>query len=911
MFKNNELLLKLKNSLHKDEELKAKSRHNKQNKADYHNDTCTNDDSKNLRNRDKTITNESSLPIASSNETNKKVNKINPCDNLAFWESVNLTPITLDNKTNRAIGQVFVNEKGSYVDYKGRFFYINRTVASSLLPGMYVTFSAWKSAKGFIADIDNIEPSALIYRAVVTNTQPLKVSIVDGNPDFEYFIVDEQKAQKILNLDKEKDQDKLNEQDSNVNHLWAKLRVCANKLSQGAKPKQELEIGDLILIELLNPTAKFYDIQQHLQFRYLNCVCKSSNTHAVINGQLALNGLNCATFELNERQLSEIEQKASWINSADCKLNDLTAIPFFSIDNAESKDIDDLVYITTTSEELFAKAKEISLPKALENKNWYIDANFADFEQLTQNMTETQKHEFTVKSQNLIIDNLDNIFSTKEPIQEQSLNINKVYQLNLDSNHELANANLLVPQHTKYILGVAIADPSAYFDAQHEIMQHAFKQTSSFYLPDYIIHMLPNEAVELVSMLPNKDKPSVVSFIYFDEKARAIGCQIELAKVRNHFKLNYINSSDYIDGLTDDIVDLEQIAQPKVKHMLNDISRWYTQSKITRMYDNRSLHNDFNKISYKLDEQGNLINFKLIGNRVANEIISECMIFNNALLARFAYINDIPVVYITQDGINERRVKFFSDYLRSTDISDNIPNIKPYVDDYSIKWDYSLLKGVRSYFIHTDIYKSTRINRFLNTSVFTLSPGQHISLCEPIYLNVTSPIRRYLDYFNQYNIKAYLNNQSFLQISQNDLKDFANIRTNLKIATKEIISRLLANYYNNKIGEVFEARFTNITSTSLQFIIEKTGALINVNFNKIMQKGLNVKRHINNLEVEIFPKNSTNASKYDSCQQEQDELYTSPEQVNMAFTLGSTVKIQILNVVNNNIFGDIYVLKNL
>lgn len=413
--------------------------------------------------------------------------------------------------------------------------------------------------------------------------------------------------------------------------------------------------------------------------------------------------------------------------------------------------------------------------------------------------------------------------------------------------------DLTVPQGTKFIIAVGIADPTRTLSPDTACVKHAVKQLTSYYLPGMVFHMFPeNITADYLSLNHNMVRPAIVSFIYINEYGETIGCEVKSAQVKNSCRLNYDNSSDFIDGVTSEVADVPESQQEFVQKQLLTLQAYQTQKQITRQYTNRVLLTDYSQVSLEVDPiTAEFIGFQEIGDRSSNHIVSECMISTNLALAELCQAKDIPAIYIIQNGVKTNNLFYFLEYVKYCASFPELRQLRNYIYKPAEELSFEDVGEIRSILATHDTIKGRRLNRYLVTSSFSKYPGHHTSLFAYKYLNATSPIRRYTDYVNQYNIRSYLDGEQLIQIEDELIEALNASRQAIRKAQAKITNQISLDYFSENLHKIYVGTVTNVNKNLLQFILDGYGVTANVNLTNIQHQGYKTKAQINNITIEI------------------------------------------------------------
>jgi exoribonuclease-2 len=252
-----------------------------------------------------------------------------------------------------------------------------------------------------------------------------------------------------------------------------------------------------------------------------------------------------------------------------------------------------------------------------------------------------------------------------------------------------------------FIVGVHISDVASYVPRWSRLDEEAKGRGETIYLPEGDIHMFPLELVRTkFSLTEGSPKKAISLLVLFDENLKIKHYRFTKSKIRVKRNLSYKNAEETLSGY---------------EHGSKLIDIAFKLRK--RRVESGAFILELPDLKIKLYENGNIEIRKNYMNTTAHRVVTEFMILMNWFAARFFKINDIPAIFRSQpDPISQDA--------RELDEEDPL----------------FPLKAVR----------------FLRSSRIGNSPEPHMLLGLDVYVQVTSPIRRYLDLVLQRQLSSYL-----------------------------------------------------------------------------------------------------------------------------------------------------------
>ena len=267
---------------------------------------------------------------------------------------------------------------------------------------------------------------------------------------------------------------------------------------------------------------------------------------------------------------------------------------------------------------------------------------------------------------------------------------------------------------------VAIADVSAYVEEGSSLDKAAFQRSFSLYFPHKVLPMLPFElSTDLCSLVPNKPRPAYVFKMKLNKNhTKVISSELLEAMIESKHKHSY----EYIDEV------LER----------NDDNNIHTKLfKITQKLKKNRLKNGFDfkndEIRLILDQEENLIDFKLESSSPSHSLVEECMLLANQEAAK--KLKSIGIFRV-HDEPSDSKIKKLIDEVNFLGIE---AKLKEDVHSTII----SIQKLARNANLEQEV--DELIIQSQQQASYSSIKKPHFGLGFTDYSHFTSPIRRYSD----------------------------------------------------------------------------------------------------------------------------------------------------------------------
>ncbi len=289
----------------------------------------------------------------------------------------------------------------------------------------------------------------------------------------------------------------------------------------------------------------------------------------------------------------------------------------------------------------------------------------------------------------------------------------KTYIIDSEDPHEVDDAiSLEIKEGNIKNLWIHISNPCKLFLHDSNIDLDARRKNSSLYLTDQYVPMLPEEILNKANLAQNKISETISAAIEFNDDGSINNYEIIEAIIKPKYQLTYEDANELLE-----LEPKEEIELVKIKKLLDkSIAFRKKQGAIIFESPNTKIKLFKDKIILTKSEK-----------TIAHILVAEAMILMGYVTSLFLNKYNLAAAYRIQK-INCNPYEILNKY-----------------EDSEIK--YILLK------------------QYMGRSYITTKPGTHESLGLSMYLQCTSPLRRYLDLVIQRQVYNKLNNYDFLSIN--------------------------------------------------------------------------------------------------------------------------------------------------
>ena len=285
-----------------------------------------------------------------------------------------------------------------------------------------------------------------------------------------------------------------------------------------------------------------------------------------------------------------------------------------------------------------------------------------------------------------------------------------------------------LPERQGWELAVHIADVNFYVRPCSALDVEAQRRGNSTYLPARVLPMLPEHLCDdLCSLVPGKDRPTVLCLIRLDTQGRVQGCRVARAVIRSQMRIAYPQFQGLINGGM-------SLGDARVDGMLRNAAKLALLMRMRRM-EAGALDLDVPELRVLVNGVGETIGVETLQSDESHRVIEEFMIAANEQIARMLRGASIPTIFrVHTEPETDQWVEFVR-LLRTYDIS-----VSP------IPSREEMNKALCAIANHPDeTLLKVALLRTMARACYDTHPVGHFGLATPDYCHFTSPIRRYAD----------------------------------------------------------------------------------------------------------------------------------------------------------------------
>lgn len=361
-----------------------------------------------------------------------------------------------------------------------------------------------------------------------------------------------------------------------------------------------------------------------------------------------------------------------------------------------------------------------------------------------------------------------------------------------------------------YRLVVAIADVSFYVPEGSALDREALYRSTSIYLPDRAIPMLPPElSTHLASLVPQRDRLCMAVEMIFDDKAHLSSHRIVEGVMRSRAKLTYEGVARAL-SLSD-----EGPRQPAADKRVDSLRVLLELSRKLRARRTQrgSLDFDLPEAKIVLDpktgEPTSIVQSrKDPGIRKAYQIVEDMMLITNEVVAMHLKRHAIPGIFRIHGNPDPERVEIFCEVAKTfgheldPESADSPKQFAKFFRKIEGTPEASLLRYL--------------LLRAMQQAMYDTDPSVgHFALATKDYLHFTSPIRRYPDLVVHRILREVVRGEpidaAFLRPKFQRIAAQASERERRALTVeRDVMDVYRSIYMQDYIGETYEGRISGL-----------------------------------------------------------------------------------------------------
>lgn len=353
-------------------------------------------------------------------------------------------------------------------------------------------------------------------------------------------------------------------------------------------------------------------------------------------------------------------------------------------------------------------------------------------------------------------------------------------------------------------LGVHIADVSNYVVANTAIDREAYSRSTSVYLVDRVVPMLPTILSNgICSLNAGEDRYAMSCIMEIDDDGTVVESTISPSVIRVDRRCSY---REIYQALEEDIIpDTLVPLMPMVKDLRN-----VAETLMAMRHRRGAINFEFPEFKIILDGDGTPLRIVKRERTIAEKIIEECMLIANETVACYLRDHAPASVYRIHETPNAEKLAALQNVLQYLGRNER------FTEDVTPKDVQKFLESVSG----EDIEQVAQVMtlRSMQQARYSANNAGHFGLASEYYTHFTSPIRRYPDLMVHRLLKKTMHWHDGYSKRDDDIAYLAEAAEHCSMqeqvaveAERDTDDLKKVQYMERYVGEVFTGRINSIT----------------------------------------------------------------------------------------------------
>ncbi len=369
-----------------------------------------------------------------------------------------------------------------------------------------------------------------------------------------------------------------------------------------------------------------------------------------------------------------------------------------------------------------------------------------------------------------------------------------------------------------YRLGVHIADVSHYVREGSLLDKEALRRSTSVYLVDRVIPMLPRQLSNgICSLNEGKSRLTLSCIMDIDSSGKVIAHRIAECVIKVDKRMSYTDVNKIIT-LKDEKTCKKYKRLVPMFNLMAELSLLLRKERKKK----GSVDFDFPETKVILDDAGTPIDVKPYERNAAHMLIEDFMLLANETVAKEYNDRQLPFLYRTHDKPDPEKMKSLCAFVSSFGFS-----VKTKNGEINPKELQRLLAKVEGTEVESLISRVAL--RSMKRAMYSTSCSGHFGLAKKYYTHFTSPIRRYPDLQIHRIIKENIHSglakkrlEHYKAILDQVAFTTSNNERRAEEAERDSIRYKVCEYMSQHIGEKFTGIISSITSYGMYVELPNT-----------------------------------------------------------------------------------------
>ena len=373
-------------------------------------------------------------------------------------------------------------------------------------------------------------------------------------------------------------------------------------------------------------------------------------------------------------------------------------------------------------------------------------------------------------------------------------------------------------ENGNYRLLVNIADVSHYVKEGTPLDKEAYRRSTSVYLTDRVIPMLPRKLSNgICSLNPDVERLAMTCDMEINAEGKVVSKKIYPSVIKSNARMTYNNVNNILEA-NDEKTKARYADLVPMFELMGQLHKILFKQRKKR----GAIEFDDNEAQIIVDETGHPIEIKIRVRGTSEKMIESFMLAANETVAEDYYDKHVPFLYRVHETPDGDRMLSFFEFLTNFGhvIKGSVKDLKP-------KMLQNVLKQVAG--TPEEAMISVMMLRSMKQAKYDAHSLGHFGLAAKYYTHFTSPIRRYPDLFVHRLIRHYAKDGLGIE-SQNkyidSIPEIAEHTSQLErraIDTERDVDGMKkAEYMADHVGEEFHAVVSSVMKFGLFVELDNT-----------------------------------------------------------------------------------------
>lgn len=381
-----------------------------------------------------------------------------------------------------------------------------------------------------------------------------------------------------------------------------------------------------------------------------------------------------------------------------------------------------------------------------------------------------------------------------------------IFTIDGEDTKDIDDAISFVKTPDGYRLGVHIADVTHYVRENSALDASALARSTSIYLADRVIPMLPHKLSSgICSLFPNVDRLTLSCIMDIDQNGNVREYKISPSVINSKKRYTYTEVQDLLDSGEDELINF-----------MDELRQILAEKRKKR----GALHFELPESKIRVDENGRVVSIEAYPRNNATSIIEEFMILCNETIAAHFWAQKIPFVYRTHEAPSTEKLAGLQTLIQ------NIGFTTKKIRRPTASMLQHLLEKAKETPAAQAI--SSAVLHALPQANYTPDNPSHFGLASTAYCHFTSPIRRYADLQVHRIIKSAVQVETpqalegFRALLPSVCAQASRAERVAEALEREVAALKKVQFMADKEGQTFDAIISGITPWGMYVMLENT-----------------------------------------------------------------------------------------